>query len=62
MCSNPDCQAVENTALGKYWTEENKLCSECGFGKWHGIFPKEKYDPNKWKLADGFLEEIESCN
>ena len=35
-----DCGAMENTALGHYWGEERKLCSECGFGKWHGKFSK----------------------
>ena len=46
------CQTIENTALGHYWAEKEKLCSECATGKWHGKFPKEKYDPKKW-LKDG---------
>ena len=24
------CGCVENTALGKYWAEKERLCSECG--------------------------------
>ena len=40
VCSK--CEAVENTALGTYWSQHtNPLCSECGKGKWHGQFPKE---------------------
>lgn len=35
------CGAMENTALGSYWGEERKLCSECGPDrKWHGQFSK----------------------
>lgn len=68
VCDNCDC--IENTALGLYWSRNNKnlwppeilgkaLCSECAplhfkggerferfTGKWHGKFPKRKYDPN----------------
>jgi hypothetical protein len=46
-----ECKCVENTALGQYWgeQEENKLCSECARGVWHGRFPKERFDPNKWE-------------
>jgi len=52
------CQAVENTALGQYWGEKegNRLCSECARGRWHGKFPKKKYDSKKWKKGeDNFL-------
>lgn len=35
------CHAKENTALGDYWNEKVKKCSECAEGKWHGRFPKE---------------------
>lgn len=46
-----ECGCCENTALGYYWGETRKLCSECapekyhdhtntGLGKWHGQFPK----------------------
>jgi hypothetical protein len=38
MCEK--CGCVENTASGCYWGADSKLCSECGDGKWHGIFPK----------------------
>ena len=41
------CQTIENTALGQYWTAKEKLCSECAFGKWHGRFEKEKFDPRR---------------
>ena len=34
------CGCLENTALGDYWCKEKPLCSECGFGKWHGEFKK----------------------
>lgn len=50
VCSNPNCQAVENSALvPDYWVNlcEKKptLCSECGeLKKWHGRFPKKKWD------------------
>ena len=41
------CGAIENTALGYYWSArlQNKprMCSECApiIGKWHNRFPKE---------------------
>lgn len=34
------CGAKENTALGSYWGKDEKLCSECATGTWHGQFPK----------------------
>lgn len=34
------CGARENTALGSYWGQPIKLCSECATGKWHGQFRK----------------------
>lgn len=34
------CGAKENTALGSFWNQEEKLCSECATGTWHGKFPK----------------------
>jgi hypothetical protein len=55
------CGCIENTALGRYWGAKEKLCSECATGKWHNAFPKEKYDPKKWKKtewSDEFLERI----
>ena len=52
------CKTIENTALGDYWTKAKKLCSECSRGKWHNRFPKEKFDPKKWRVKGGFVEEI----
>ena len=53
------CGCIENTALGKYWGEKEGLCSECGWGKWHGAFPKKKFDDKKWEKEDGtdFIKE-----
>jgi len=56
VCSQ--CQCIENTALSGYWWREDKkkpLCSGCDsqFKKWHGRFPKEKFDPKKWEYYDG---------
>jgi len=51
------CNAIENTALGKFWAEDEKLCSECGFGKWHGRFEKEKFDEKKWEHYDKYFIE-----
>lgn len=51
-CSKCDC--VENTALGEYWGRPEKpLCSECSEirgNRWHGQFPKEEYDQEKWRF------------
>jgi hypothetical protein len=60
VCSK--CQAIDNTATGSnYWFIEDKskvLCSECFRGKWHNKFPKNKFDPEKWKYEEGtnFIE------
>ena len=59
VCEN--CQTIENTALSSYWFKEKKLCSGCDpeFGKWHDRFPREKFNPKKWKYYDGrFVERI----
>ena len=59
ICSK--CKNVENTALCGYWYRKSEpLCSKCDpeFGKWHGIFKEEKYDPKEYKLVDGFLQNI----
>ena len=54
VCSN--CGCVDNTATGFYWMQSEKpLCAECGpenlgGGKWHGVFPKRKHDPDKEPL------------
>ncbi len=41
------CGCAENTALCRYWFKGDgkALCSECDprMGKWHGCFPKKKY-------------------
>jgi hypothetical protein len=50
------CQTLDNSALGEYWGKEEKLCSECGRGRWHGAFPKEKYDPKKWEKDGDFVK------
>lgn len=53
-----DCGVVENTATSRFWfrTKENALkalCSQCDptIGKWHGLFPRAKYDPRVHKPA-----------
>ena len=46
------CNAVENTALGEYWSRPKApLCSECSglFNRWHGRFPKEQADNGDWE-------------
>ena len=50
------CECIENTALGHYWGQDKKLCSECGRGKWHGRFEKRKFDTTKDKIVGGFVE------
>ena len=52
------CKTIENTALGKYWGKDKKLCSECGWGKWHDRFPKEQMS-DKYQIINGFVEENE---
>lgn len=47
ICSN--CGCLENTALCGYWFRtkmDEPLCSECDprIGKWHGCFPKKKWE------------------
>jgi len=34
------CHCVENTAVGAYWGRDEKICSECDTGEWHGVFNK----------------------
>jgi len=57
VCSNPRCKAVENTATSPYWqlSMEKKpvLCSECGWGKWHGRFKKTRWNGIFWKYVRG---------
>lgn len=55
VCS--ECKIIENTALCGYWWEDNKLCSQCDpkIGKWHKRFPREKFNPKKHKVVNGFV-------
>ena len=47
------CDSVENTAATKGYYgsfaggRRKALCSACFEGQWHGLFPREKYDPTK---------------
>ena len=56
------CHAVENTATTQkfWWNRANDLpvlCSECGDGKWHGIFPKKPVSETSYVTnSQGFLE------
>lgn len=74
VCSK--CNCIENTALCGYWfrkkeyddktnkiiKEEPPLCSHCDPKfKGHNRFPREKFDPKKWKPAEynsDFIEQI----
>jgi len=42
------CECVENTAVSEYWINKSDgnplICSECGTGEWHNMFPKKKHD------------------
>lgn len=44
------CNVIENTATSLFWntvaTNKPALCSQCDpkLGKWHNIFPREKWD------------------
>lgn len=60
VCSNPQCDAVENTATSHYWltlqqpeAERAPLCSACdpSFGKWHDLFPKTQANLEKIRQA-----------
>ena len=55
------CGCCENTALGHYWGEDTRLCSECYSGVWHDSFkkimlPKSMFVTNK----DGDLSHKET--
>ena len=59
------CGVVENTALGDFWTNQDKpICSECETGKWHGQFPKINASESGYhKDEDGFIyaeDEVEN--
>jgi hypothetical protein len=47
------CKTIENTALCDYAYRrcscKTVLCSYCQYGKWHGRFKREKFDPMKWE-------------
>lgn len=47
------CGAVENTACGQYWGEDEKLCSECATGNWHGKFEKRN------AVASGYFKDAQ---
>lgn len=48
------CATLENTALGAFWGEKHKLCSECARGRWHRRFEKRLWDPSRdYGWADG---------
>lgn len=50
------CGAVENTATGQYWGYDEKQCSECATGKWHGQFDKKNAtESGYFKDSAGFL-------
>jgi hypothetical protein len=47
-----ECEHVENTATSRYWFRDREgdgraLCSSCDpqMKRWHGKFPRVKYDP-----------------
>lgn len=55
LCS--ECGVIENTAVGGYHGNMVRrvpvLCSLCNTGEWHGLFPREQYDPEKhagWRI------------
>lgn len=56
------CHAVENTACSEtaWWNRAKgipMLCSECGDGKWHGVFAKQLVSESRYVTGkDGFLE------
>lgn len=57
------CKNIDNTALTLYWMNmKHPLCSSCDpkINKWHGAFPKEKFDDKKWKIERGdFIKLID---
>lgn len=66
-----ECGCRENTALGSYWMQEEKLCSACApsefsdgsknkrGGGWHGRFPRLFLPKGEFKTnKDGNLEHI----
>lgn len=51
VCSNPECDAIENTATSHYWShrydpKDNRdpICSACDpdTNQWHDRFPRTK--------------------
>lgn len=45
------CETVENTALGSFWGQSPRLCSECATGVWHGIFSKKNAFDGSWLVG-----------
>ncbi len=49
MCGDVD--AIELAFHDGYIKDRGQsvryLCSECSCGHWHGVFPKEAYDPSR---------------
>lgn len=57
-----ECKSIDNTTLASNSRDralngKPLLCSECDpeIKKWHGKFPKEKFDPKKWRISDAKL-------
>lgn len=53
-----ECRCIENTATSSFWfrqlaTQGRALCSKCDptIGRWHGLFPRSEYDPDKHEPA-----------
>lgn len=62
VCGNPKCKNIENTATSRYWfgfsdKKKKPLCSACDpkLSGWHNRFPKEKFDPKKHEIINGFV-------
>jgi len=60
------CGCLENTALSNYWVREEgspALCSACDpeIGKWHGTFPRRKWDGNPDGICNKDPKEFGYC-
>ena len=49
------CNCIENTALGAFWGRDEKLCSECDTGRWHGRFDKKTPEEAGYVMAPNGL-------
>lgn len=59
------CDVLENATTSRYWTwrydgdgrKGGPLCSMCDpkIRKWHGLFPREEYDPEKHVLYGDYV-------